>query len=231
MLFQPGQKANIHGPVGKINFLPSVVRNEINRRIEDNQTSKDIAAWLNAQEEVRKILAERWGGQPLSKDAIDRWRQKGYKEWRRKREELDNLKELAEYALKLGQAAGGSVADGSAAIAGGRIMSILETASDEDIFKIIHAISELRAGDFTKTRLEQNDKKLAQNKEKLAQNTQRLAQYEQKLELERKRFQRQTAELYFEWYDNKKAREIVEGRGSNAEKIELLGREIFGDHW
>ncbi len=33
---------------------------------------------------------------------------------------------LADYALKLGQAAGGSISDGSAAIAGGRIMAQLE---------------------------------------------------------------------------------------------------------
>jgi hypothetical protein len=203
--------------VGKISSLPAIFREETSRRIDDGHRPGEIAAWLNGQEEVRRILDEKWEKQPLDRHAVTSWRKSGYQEWKRKREHLEQLKELAEYALKLGQASGGSVADGSAAIAGGRIMSALETASDEDMLKMVRAISVLRAGDFNKARLGQNQQKLAQN--------------EQKIELERRKFQRQTAELFLEWYENKKAREIVEGRGSNAEKIELLGREIFGDHW
>ena len=96
-------------------------------------------------------------------------------------------------------------------------MSILETASDEEALKMVRAVSELRSGDFTKARIKQGDK--------------RLAQHDEKLELERKRFQRDSAELFIKWHGNKKVRDIVESRKDNSEKLELLGREIFGEDW
>jgi len=208
--FQPGNTVSRHGRCGKIRSLPSALRDEVSRRLEENQFHRDIAEWLNSLEEVRKIMAEKWQGRPVDRRAVDLWRRTGYQEWREKHERLENLKELSEYALKLGQAAGGSFADGSAAIAGGRIMSILETASDEDMLKMVRAIGELRSGDFTRERLKQGG---------------------QKLDLQRQRFQRESTELFLKWYGNKKARDIVESRKDNREKLELLGREIFGEHW
>ena len=210
MPFTPGHASRSNGNMGKIKSLPLAIRNEVNRRLDENHLHREIAEWLNTLKEVRKVMVEKWEGKPVTKFAIDCWRRSGYPEWKRKREHLDQLKELSEYALKLGQAAGGSVADGSAAIAGGRIMSLLEAASDEDMLKMVRVISELRAGDFTKTRLKQAD---------------------QKLELERKRFQRQSTEMFLKWYGNKKARDIVESRANNREKIEKLGRAMFGEAW
>lgn len=208
--FKPGCGIKNKGRINKIRTLPSVIRDEVSRRLEEGHIPREIAEWLNTVEEVRNILAEKWQGVPVERRAVDRWRQTGYLEWKRKHEHLEQLKELSEYALKLGQAAGGSVADGSAAIAGGRIMSILESASDEDTLKMVRVISELRAGDFTKARIRQGD---------------------QKLELERQRFQRQSAEMFLKWYADKKARDIVESRANNREKIEKLGRAMFGKAW
>jgi len=217
MIANPRHRRWNNGRLGKIRSLPPPIRDEVSRRLEEGHLPREIADWLKGREEVRQIIAEKWRGQSVDRQAVWVWRRTGYKEWKQKREHLENLKELSEYALKLGQAAGGSVADGSAAIAGGRIMSILENASDEETLKMVRAISELRAGDFTKARLQQGDKKIAQA--------------EQKLELERKRFQRESTELFLKWYGNKKARDIVESRKDNREKLELLGREIFGEHW
>jgi len=217
MPFKPGHENVSTGGVSKIGHLPLDIRTEINRRLDDGHSPKKIAAWLNTREEVRKALDEKWPGLPVYETNIRLWRQGGYQQWVRKREKLENLRDLSDYALKLGQAAGGSIADGGAAIAGGRIMEALETASDEDMLKMVRAICELRSGDISRARLEQNDRKIAQANEKI--------------ELERKRFQRQTAELFLTWYEDKRARAIVESRDGNAEKIELLGRAMFGEDW
>ncbi|HUB67463.1 MAG TPA: hypothetical protein VL981_08270 [Candidatus Methylacidiphilales bacterium] len=217
MTFQRGETAYNHGSVNKISMLPPRLRNEINRRLDEHESPREIAAWLNGQGEVRKILNERWDGKPLHIDSIKRWRQGHYKEWVKKREHLEKLKELSEYALKLGEAAGGSSVDGSAAILGGRIMTMIESASGEEMLKMARVISDLRAGDLDKAKLKQADRKLAQTDEKL--------------DLERKKFQRETCALFLQWYDDKKAREIVESSGGNAEKIEQLGRAIFGEDW
>jgi hypothetical protein len=66
---------------------------------------------------------------------------------------------------------------------------------------------------------------------KLKQADRKLTQTDEKLELERKKFQRETCGLFLKWYGDKKAREIVESRDGNAEKIEKLGRAIFGEDW
>jgi hypothetical protein len=198
--------------------LPQDIRIEINRRLDDGATALDVASWLNSEKKVRKVHDEKWPGQPrMSVKNIHAWRRGGYQQWLQQREKLDHLKELSEYSLRLGQAAGGSVADGSAAIAGGRIMEALETTSDEDIHKMVRSICNLRTSDIRKVQAAQNDKKIAQA--------------DQKLELERKRYQRQTAQLFIEWHGDKRAREIVESRDGNAEKLEKLGRAIFGEDW
>lgn len=52
------------------------------------------------------------------------------------------------------------------------------------------------------------------------------------LELERQKFQRETAELFLKFAEDKKAREIAASAGlSQNEKIEQLGQIMFGDLW
>jgi hypothetical protein len=192
-----------NGIVGKVGILPFDIRNEVNRRLEEGVSARVIAEWLNGDPSVRAVLEKRWKGQPIETRSIWSWKKGGYQDWLKKREHLEKLKELADYALKLGQAAGGSVADGSAAIAGGKIMLALEDAAGEDVHKMVRSISALRSGDFTK----------------------------QKIELARKKMQRDHTELFLKWYADQKVRDIVESRANNAEKLELLGRTIFGEDW
>jgi len=59
----------------------------------------------------------------------------------------------------------------------------------------------------------------------------RLGQHDQVIALSRQRYQRETMELFLKGHENKKVREILESDGDNSAKIELLGREIFGDLW
>jgi hypothetical protein len=186
------------------------IRNEVNRWLCDGRGAREIADWLNTRKEVCEILNQKWPGQPIQVTNVRSWRRTGYQQWLRQREQLENLKELAGFALDLGRAAGGNVVDGSAAIVGGKIMAELENAAGDDLHKMVRSIAQLRSGDIHKARL---------------------AQVDQKLALERQKYQRQTAELFLKWYADKKARDIVESRDSNAGKIELLGRAMFGEDW
>src|ERR1043166_6474655 len=47
--------------------------------------------------------------------------------------------------------------------------------------------------------------------------------------LSRKKFQRETTELFLKWFDDKRAKQIASGGGTRAEKIEQLGRAMFED--
>lgn len=51
------------------------------------------------------------------------------------------------------------------------------------------------------------------------------------LALDTARYQRETCGLFLQWSEDKRAREIAAGTGSQAEKIEALGRAMFGDTW
>jgi hypothetical protein len=51
------------------------------------------------------------------------------------------------------------------------------------------------------------------------------------LELDRRRFQRETCELFLKWAEDQQARAIAAGGQTNSEKIERLGQLMFGDDW
>jgi len=53
----------------------------------------------------------------------------------------------------------------------------------------------------------------------------------QKISISRQRLQILTCEKFLEWSADAKAREIAEGSGSRAEKIEALGRAMFAEDW
>ena len=51
------------------------------------------------------------------------------------------------------------------------------------------------------------------------------------LELLKKKYQRDTCKLYLQWQADEKAKAIVNSSGTNAEKIEQLGKAMFGEDW
>ncbi|HMJ04695.1 MAG TPA: hypothetical protein VK474_00430 [Chthoniobacterales bacterium] len=51
------------------------------------------------------------------------------------------------------------------------------------------------------------------------------------LKLEEKKFQRTTCELFLAWHSDKQAREVASSGATNSEKIERLGKMLFGEDW
>lgn len=49
--------------------------------------------------------------------------------------------------------------------------------------------------------------------------------------LARAEFMRETCQHFLNWFKNEQARQIAQSRESNAEKIEQLGKLIYGEHW
>jgi len=206
---------------GKIARMPVAIRNEVNRRLMDGQTGPEIIAWLHQQEVVLQVLDKHFSEEPISPQNLSEWRQGGYQDWLERQEKIDRTKDLAEFALKLGQAAGGSIVDGSAAIAGGRIMEMLENVETQHLPKFIGALVGLRSTEIEAQKLKAN----------MAFTEIKLKNKREELDLAQKKFRRQSLEMFFKWYADEKARQIMEGRGSNTEKMELLGQHIFGEAW
>jgi hypothetical protein len=198
---------------GKIARLPAQIREEVNQRLYNGETGPRIIAWLHTQPEVLAVLDEHFGEEPITAQNLSEWRQGGYQDWLARRERVENLGVLSEYALKLAKA-GGSISDGAAAIAGGKILEYLEAVEGEDTLDAAIALAKLRDGDAKMLRARVSELQLDQRERQLA--------------LEEAKFQRQTCELFLKWYDDKKAREIASSGTSTEGKVQLLIPLMFG---
>jgi hypothetical protein len=205
---------------GKVARLPLAIREELNRRLLENEPAKRICAWLNALPEAISVCDE-FGEQPIDAGNISEWRKGGYADWLARRERIEHTRELATFASKLAQANGSTISEGAAAIASGRILELLEAVetdlNPEDLAELINGVTALRAEDTKHGRLELGRARLKQMDEQLA--------------LEKAKFQRQTCELFLKWHEDQRAVAAANGAGDNSEKIERLGQLMFGQDW
>lgn len=61
--------------------------------------------------------------------------------------------------------------------------------------------------------------------------TQRLNLQRSELHLARQKFQRDTCDLFIKWSADQRARDIAAAPTSNTDKIEALGKLMFGEEW
>ena len=81
---------------GKIANLPNAIRDQLNLRLLEGETGRELAAWLNALPEVQSILGAQFSGSPVSEVNLTHWRQGGYLQWLTERECFDSARALAE---------------------------------------------------------------------------------------------------------------------------------------
>ncbi len=215
---------------GKIATLPAKIREEVNQRLHNGEQARQILPWLNADKDVLRILDEKWHEQPVTAQNLSEWRQGGYQDWLGRNEKVEALRALSDYSLQLAKASGGSITEGAAAIAGGRILELLEKsaasianadAGEEDgdgafpLNGLIESLVNLRRAEIAQKRTDQRGVVLEQNDRRLA--------------LEEKRFQRQTAELFIKFYEDQRAKEIMARKGDRDVKVQDLVGVMFGE--
>lgn len=208
---------------GKIGRLPYAVRQDLNIRIRDGQQPQDILSWLNGLHEVKTALSGKaFGGRKAARievtpQNLSEYCRKGgpYEEWLLKQERVERIQTLAEFSFRMAEAAGGNVSKPAVSIAAGKMMEALEVATDEDVMNISKALTGLSMAETASLRA--------------ATDQQRLGIQEKTLHLEEAKFQRTTAELFLKFYQDKRAQEIAEGKGTKSVKIEELRKIMFGD--
>jgi hypothetical protein len=202
---------------GKIGRCPPHIRDEVNRRLLDGEPAAKILPWLNSQEEVLRILDAYFREEPVTPQNLSEWRKGGYAAWLKRRERLAELKELSAYAAKLGEAAGGSVTDGTAAILGGRILEKIETALEEKddatLAALVKPLVLLRGTDLEARKARQRERLLDQKERQVA--------------LSEKQFEVRTAELFVRWAEDKRAIEIAASKDKTEVKVERLRQLMF----
>jgi hypothetical protein len=68
---------------GKIARLSAPIREELNLRLRNGRPANELVLWLNEMPDVKQIVAERFGGYPVSESNISEWRHGGYQDWLR----------------------------------------------------------------------------------------------------------------------------------------------------
>jgi hypothetical protein len=206
--------------VGKIARLPAEIREEINNRLFNGKSGREILAWLNELPAVKEILAAQFSGAPINDRNFANWRADGYQRWLAQKNNEESMEEDARYATRMADAAGGSFSRGVAAVASRKILKFLETPSEktpENLVKLANASAKLCRNDHDAARL-----KIAHE---------RLRQHERHLLLMRDKHQRDTTAILLEYLGDARAKEIEASDCDYAEKIELLGNYIYGDIW
>jgi hypothetical protein len=116
--------------------------------------------------------------------------------------------------MDLAKAAGGDLAAGPAAIAAGKLLSFIEDAGEDRIDSIVAAISTLRKDELQAKSLSIKEKQVQETTK-----ANRLAEL---------KFQRETARLFLEWFEDKRAREIAQSADTKDVKMDRIIEAMFG---
>lgn len=203
---------------GKIARLPFAAREEINRRLLDNEPGQRIIEWINSTHKLR-------GPAAVTDSNLSDWRAGGFAEWLEGHEKVERTKSLAEYCLRLAEAGGGSM-DLPAAIAGGQLMEVLEDfdplaiknllrSDPKNYLGVLEMLARLQRSKADESKARQGDIKLAQS--------------ERALKLAEEKFERETCKLYLKWFADKRAEQIALDKNLRpAVQVEKLRQLMFG---
>lgn len=186
--------------LGKVARLRAELREGINKQLYDGMSGPQILAWLkdhNASDITQQNLSE--------------WRKGGYQDWLKTEGQMSKIRDRAELAMRMAQAAGGSLAQSIVSRIAGDMDEKLDALGEDDLLKLRPIL----------------DSVLYAERLRLAQ--QKLNQNDQQIEISRAKFQRETAELFLKWVENEQVKKIVEGKGDKEVKMDRLVKLIWGE--
>ncbi len=79
---------------GKIARLPLAIRDQLNRRLLDNEPGPSLLEWLNSLPDVQAILTADFASQPISPANLSQWKNGGYSDWLTRRDALALARDL-----------------------------------------------------------------------------------------------------------------------------------------
>jgi hypothetical protein len=215
---------------GKIARLPLSIREELNHRLRDGEPGSTVLPWLNGLAKVKTVLDAQFGGVEISDQNLTEWRQGGHQDWLKDQTRVEEIKALQEVSLRAAKAAGGNLSKGLLALNVGRIQTALEgfwdgmrditstedgNDKDQAVTKLLSSLTAIRGMELEEQKLDLKRVEVGQKGEVLA--------------LEKQKFQRATTELFLKWFDDKRARDIAEGKGTKDTKVAELIQLWFGD--
>jgi hypothetical protein len=155
---------------GKIARLPRTIREQLNRRLTEGEPGVDLVAWLNAQAEVRAVLAAQFQGREINEVNLTEWKQGGFAEWQIQRDMVERVRDLAGDAAAVSEA-GGPLADHLASLLTARYaLAFAEWDNEPDspaarqlrlLSVVCHDLVALRRGDHSAGRMKLEQEQFA----------------------------------------------------------------------
>ena len=105
------QKTDYMTRDAKIASLPQGIREQINRLLQNGEAAKEIGEWVNAQSEVKALMAAEFEGAPIVEANLVSWKLGGYRHWEEQQEAMEAAVQFGEDAAEIAMAAGGQLAD------------------------------------------------------------------------------------------------------------------------
>jgi hypothetical protein len=65
----------------KIARLPAPIREQLNRRLDDSESSDSLLPWLNSLPETQAIINAEFDHQPITRQNLDNWKKAGFRRW------------------------------------------------------------------------------------------------------------------------------------------------------
>ncbi len=202
---------------GKIARQPSEIREELNRRLQDNEPGGSLLAWLNALPAVQTVLVRDFGDSPITKQNLYEWRIGGFTAWQARQETLAQARELMGEAAELAAATEGKLTDHLAAVLAARYASALAGWNGEvteELRRKLRAlrglcqdIVELRRGDHSGARLKME---------------------QERLEREREKSEEEVIAHFQRWIKNSAVRDLIRSVELSDEQKQARMHEIFG---
>jgi len=157
---------------GKIARLPRELREQVNRRLVDNEPGNQLVAWLNGLPEVQAVLAGHFGGREINEGNISEWKKAGHQTWLAQQELRQCARDLAEDGNDLKAELEGVLTEHLSLVVAARYAQLLRGwngEADEGFMKklkglksLCQDVAVLRRGDHRAERLELNQKKFEQ---------------------------------------------------------------------
>jgi hypothetical protein len=202
---------------GKIARLPRNIRDQLNCRLNEGETGKELVRWLNELPQVKEVLAGRFGARPISEQNLSEWKIRSHPQWLARQESLAHASELAADAKELGEATDGKLTDHLATVLAARYATALvewDGEVTEEFRRKLRALRglcqdvvELRRGDHSGARLNMERERLDRETEKT---------------------EAEVLEHFKRWASKPDVREWVSKNWISPEERERRMREIFG---
>jgi hypothetical protein len=160
---------------GKIGRLSKAVQEQLNRRIQNGEKGRELAAWLNSLPEVQAVMAAEFGGKPVREQNLSEWRKHGYAKWLRQQEALDMARQLADDVGELQPTGAPPLADQMAVWLTARYLVGVQKLAEMNhngeldlkvLRELCHDVVALRRGDHSGARLKMEQERLEREREK-----------------------------------------------------------------